>query len=261
MRKRWRAFGAFLILGALWLSSVGNAAFAGTDRVETLAAAYAARDADRQAAIRLRGELVREAGPGEAAALWQALTADAALEPREGAAKALALAAKLLPEGDPARWMDVSGFLDDPMLSKPLMALDAVFYGAKALASLPDAGAAQLAQDMLKALATSPKARAVAFITPPRGTKELLDALDAKSALPAFGGWGRVGEPGVGVLPLARPVRGCIGLDAARSEGMSFLDASGRPAAGGPYAWDRRHGKILRVVDRRGFGLFWWLGD
>ena len=76
-----------------------------------------------------------------------------------------------------------------------------------------------------------------------------VDALTRKQVLPPHGVWRK--DAPVGRLPLAREVRGFVTRDRAYAEGMTFLDAAGRPAGNGAYAWDRVRGKIYEVADDR----------
>ncbi|HOV29385.1 MAG TPA: cell division protein FtsL [Synergistales bacterium] len=215
--------------------------------LEEWAAAIDARDRGMASAASLRAELAGQAGEGSPVERWRRLLrGDESPEAR--AADAVALVDALFPAGDPARWEEVKGFWRAAEVPLPLAALDAVFYGAKALLSMQDGRAPWLARVLVEALAASDRARTVAFRAAPEEVREVLEELSLKAPPPPTGGWPS-GKP-LGRLPFAHGVSGWITETRATMEGMTFLNAAGVPVGGtGVYAWDRERGRIYRVLD------------
>lgn len=190
--------------------------------------------AEKAAPVERWNRLVREKGTAE-----------------EQAINALALVSDLFPGADPSRWDEVQGFWYPAAVPQALAALDAVFYGARALLTMDDSRAPWLARWMVEALMASARARSLALTTPPAGIGEILEALSAK-APPPVEIWS-LGTP-VGKLPFARPVSGAVGEIRVFTDDLVPLDKFGVPTAGTAYyAWDRRKGKIYLVrLDEKG---------
>jgi hypothetical protein len=198
-------------------------------------------------AASLRAELAGQAGEGSPIERWRRLVRGEGT-PQSRAADAVALSEALFPGGDPSRWEEVKGFWLPAEVPLPLAALDAVFYGAEALLSMQDERAPWLARFLVEALASSDRARTVAFRTAPAEVRDLLDELSAKAPPPPVGGW--PSGTALGALPFARGVSGWITETRATMYNMTFLNASGVPVGGmGPYAWDRERGRLYRVID------------
>jgi hypothetical protein len=240
MHRKWSAFFLFLLL-------LGTAIPAAAGTIEEWAAAIEARDAGMARAGVLRAELLSRAGEIPPIERWRDLVGGQG-SAEERAGNALALVERLFPDGDPSRWEEVKGFWLPSDVPLPLAALDAVFYGAKALLSMQDGRAPWLARSLVEALASSDRARTVAFRTAPAEVRGLLEDLAVQAPPPPVGGW----PSGIarGNLPFAHAVSGWITESRATMQGMAFLNASGVPVGGmGLYAWDRERGRLYRVLD------------
>ena len=126
---------------------------------------------------------------------------------------------------------------------------NALLYAAGALAEMNDPGAPWLARKLLLAFLSDPAAALLFADHGPAEYAKTVYALTRRNVLPPHGVWRK--DAPVGRLPLAREVRGFVTRDRAYAEGMTFLDAIGRPAANGVYAWDRIRGRIYEVADDR----------
>ena len=241
MRVRAGVMAVVLLL----LGMAVPAAAAGT--IEEWSAALEAREAGMASAESLREELLSRAGEAAPIDRWRRLVkGDAPTE--ELAADALALLKAIYPGGDPSRWEEVKGFWLPADVPKPLVALDAVFYGAWALLSMNDARAPWLARSLVEALAASDRGRTFGFRMAPIEVRDLLEDLSAKAPPPPVGGWPQ--GIAIGNLPYAHAVSGWISEGRATMENMTFLNAYGVPMGGsGAYAWDREEGRIYRVID------------
>lgn len=240
MRRKWSAVFLFLLL-------LGTAIPAAAGTIEEWAAAIEARDAGMAQAGTLRAELLSRAGEISSIERWRDLVGGQG-SAEEQAGNALVLVERLFPGGDPSRWEEVKGFWLPSDVPLPLAALDAVFYGAKALLSMQDGRAPWLARSLVEALASSDRARTVALRTAPAEVRGLLEDLAVQAPPPPVGGW----PSGItrGNLPYAHAVSGWITESRATMQGMAFLNASGVPVGGGGiYAWDREHGRVYRVLD------------
>lgn len=224
------------------------------DWIDTYSARYEAMEEGERQAFVLKKALLEEAPDLEPYDLWRSLWSD--LHPRDKASRAMAIIEALYPEGDPSRWEEVSGFFLPQEVPKSLVALDAVFVAAQSLAQLDEEGAPWLARSLLIDLSRSRRVRHYFMRRAPKEYPSIVRAIDAATGLPPIGGWPM--EEIEGELPLAHPVHGWITIATAMSEEMLFLDASGRPTGGsGPYAWDRRRGKIYNVNFGRDDGADW----
>ena len=222
------------------------AAFA--SRFDDLAARYESAAAGNADAEALRIRLAEEAENISPLDLWDSLMREG-ISPELRAANALALLDALVPDGDPARWNETGGFWRPREIPTPLAAVDAILYAAGALAEMNDPGAPWLARKLLLAFLSDPAAALLFADHGPAEYAKTVDALTRRNVLPPHGVWRK--DAPVGRLPLAREVRGFVTRDRAYAEGMTFLDAIGRPAANGVYAWDRIRGRIYEVADDR----------
>jgi len=236
----------------LLATALCGAAYA--DWIETYSARYKAMEEGERQALVLKESLLAEAPDLKPYELWRSLWSN--LSPREKASRAMAIIEALYPEGDPSRWEEVGGFFLPQEVPKSLVALDAVFVAAQSLVQLDDESSPWLARKLLIDLSRSRWARHHFMRTAPEEYPSIVKAIDAATGLPPVGGW-PMGEIR-GKLPLARPVRWWITIATAMSEEMLFLDASGRPTGShGPYAWDRRRGRIYNVNFGRDDGSEW----
>ncbi len=207
---------------------------------EELVAVYGAAEERRQGVEDLRRELLGEVSSsmGEEE-LWEALWEKQ--KPMRRSALALSLVERLFPEGDPARWEEISGFWRPSMISRSLAALDAVFSAAVSLVEFGGEEAESLALQILGRLSRSSRARYHALLNAPEEYRWILER------------FGRTNPPlpkgkFIGKLPLAQPVRGWVNEEQALRLGATFLDGFGGVARGsGRYAWDRERGRIYRV--------------
>jgi hypothetical protein len=244
MTKRTTAWMILLVLAAAFLGT-GAAEAAAT--VEEWAAAIEARDAGMARAGSLRSELLSEAGKASPIERWRRMVRGEGT-PEALAADALALVEDLFPAGDPSRWDEVRGFWLPADVPVALAALDAVFHGAAALLLMGGDRAPWLARSLVESLAASDRARTVAFRTAPAEVRSLLEVLAEQAPPPPVGGW--PSGTALGRLPFAHGVSGWITETRATMENMTFLNASGVPVGGGGiYAWDRKRGRLYRVLD------------
>ena len=235
-----------LLCALVFVVLYGTAACA--SRYDDLLARYEAARIGDVAAAALRTRLAGAAEKPAPLDLWDSLTREGT-SPELRAANALALLDALVPDGDPARWNEAGGFWRPREIPTPLAAVDAILYAAGALAERTDPGAPWLARQLLLAFLSDPAAALLFADHGPAEYAKTVDALTRRNVLPPHGVWRK--DAPVGRLPLAREVRGFVTRDRAYAEGMTFLDAIGRPAANGVYAWDRIRGRIYEVADDR----------
>ena len=235
-----------LLCALVFVVLYGTAACA--SRYDDLLARYEAARIGDVAAAALRTRLAGAAEKPAPLDLWDSLTREGT-SPELRAANALALLDALVPDGDPARWNEVGGFWRPREIPTPLAAVDAILYAAGALAEMNDPGAPWLARKLLLAFLSDPAAALLFADHGPAEYAKTVYALTRRNVLPPHGVWRK--DAPVGRLPLAREVRGFVTRDRAYAEGMTFLDAIGRPAANGVYAWDRIRGRIYEVADDR----------
>ena len=235
-----------LLCALVFVVLYGTAACA--SRYDDLLARYEAARIGDVAAAALRTRLAGAAEKPAPLDLWDSLTREGT-SPELRAANALALLDALVPDGDPARWSEVGGFWRPREIPTPLAAVDAILVAAWTLAEMDDPGAPWLARKLLLAFLSDPAAALLFADNGPAEYAMTVDALTRRNVLPPHGVWRK--DAPVGRLPLAREVRGFVTRDRAYAEGMTFLDAIGRPAANGVYAWDRIRGRIYEVADDR----------
>ncbi len=247
---------ALCLAGGILLCLIPSAS-AGSGTCEDLIAEMRRSEALAEEA-RTLWESLRAEVPGSVSVLdlWRR-AGEGTADPRSRAVAALGLVGALFPEGDPARYGEVSGLILPQEVPVPLMAADAVFLGADALSRMGDPAAGALAMDLLARLARSDPARYRYFRIAPEDLAAIRERI-AASGCPRPVGFPTSLEVR-GRLPFARPAIGTILNDTALSLGMTFLDGAGRPggAGGGTYAWDRRTGRILHVRTAREDRRFW----
>ncbi len=174
------------------------------------------------------------------------------------ASNGLSLIRKIFPEGDPANWHEISGFFMPVEISRPLAALDAVYFTCMALVSMDKPEAAWLARQLLSSLRNSSRGAFLAIRTAPKEYLFLTSRISASTGPAPVGGWPQAEI--TGQLPFARPPSSFTTQEYAIMKNMIFLNASGQPVPGtGPYAWDRKTGRIHRVTESRDDLQWWWL--
>lgn len=186
---------------------------------------------------------IRDIEPsGSEAETWEKLWSG---EPKWRAAAGLALVDRIFPDGDPARWEEVNGFMGSSGSRRPrqLAAMDGLFVAITALRDVPDgvwASAALLDKFGKSALGK------VKFIDEiPAGMREVIDDVIAQTGLP--GDWSS--KKIRGKMPLLPIYRGYITRDNADSKNMQYLDGFGSMSGNGRYAWDRDRGYVYEVVE------------
>lgn len=216
---------------------------------------YLNRSALLPKARELEASLIADAENLEPVHLWRSIR-DFSNPARIRAANGLALVRDIFPGGDPGKWDKVSGFWFPQVVSKPLAAFDAVFYTSIALLDLDEDAAPWLAQGLLEDLRRSSRGALLALRTAPREYPELVSRLGSKTGLDPIGGWPDAEI--TGKLPFAHAASSFVTEDNALMRGMVFLNASGQPVSGtGPFAWDRKKGRVYRVVESRD-DIYWW---
>ncbi len=207
----------------------------------------------RQDAEQLKKILQNETPLLEERELWENLWEP--LAPRKRASSGLKLMEQIYPSrGNLREWEKIRGFWHPSLHPRSLAGLDALFVTLSALLEMNSPEADLLAYFLLREFCESPRARQVALREGPQIYETLRKKLEEKGLSPA-GGWPR--WKGKGTLPLARPVRGHLSVDTALAREMTFLDGQGGIASGlGSYAWDRKTGKIYRVISREDRSIF-----
>lgn len=173
-------------------------------------------------------------------------------DPRWRAAAAVALIARMFPDGDPSRWQEVSGF--EPQQSvqpRQLIAIDALFAAVDSLSQMPDGiwGSAYL----LDLFGKSGMGKVMFIEEIPEGMDKVLSDVISVTGLPGDWSIKRIR----GRLPVLPLYRGYITRSAADSRNMQYLDGYGALASNGRYAWDRERGYIYQVVDDNDFPNVW----
>lgn len=186
-------------------------------------------------------ELRAAAPAGTEEELWKMLFSG---EARTRAAAGLALADRIFPEGNPARWEEVSGFFPHRSVQpRQLAAMDGLFAAISAMRELPDGicGSALLLGQFGKSAAGRLK-----FIDDiPQSLRTVIDDVTAKTAMK--GDWGS--EKIRGKMPLMPLYRGYITRNRADSYQMQYLDGLGALSSNGRYAWDREKGYIYEIIE------------
>ncbi len=223
-------------------------ALAESTTFDELAASYEKEKLHGAEAEELKIELLSIADTGKKdLLLWKGLFANG-FSCEKKIANALLLIQRLYPQGDVSRWEEVSGMMYPSLVPSPLAAVDGVYVAALGLAGKDEKGAKWLARELLNDLADSSRGKMYFINTAPAKYELIISALESEGFSPDYGKWPEARIEGN--LPLASPVRGYIGYEYAMSRGFVFLNAWGGIANNGTYAWDRRKGRIYRVVDR-----------
>lgn len=263
--------GTVLGIAAAFLFSAFQAAcpqetvWGGNASYEELLHRYELRMAGREKILPVRGWILASARTASPEERWLALdevfrgeSLHALSEKAfslEIAADALALVEAIFPDGDPGKWDFVSGFWNPREIPKSLAAVDAVFWTAASLLRQgAPSGAEWLAFRLLDRLAASPRATLYFLSTCPAEGDVLLREMESRGLVPPRGSWGE--RYSLGRQPLAAPLRGWVSSETAVRRGMVFLDGDGRPASGGPFAWDRKKGRLYRIQESDGPLLF-----
>lgn len=213
---------------------------------DDLLAIYQAREKAYMARKELEHNLLSISEKKEPLELWLSLQ-DERLSDMQRAANGLLLIEKVFPEGDPTRWSDVKGFFMPKMVPRSLVALDGVFYTVIALLNLDKEPCSWFACFLMEELKNSKGAASLAMRNAPAEYEKITAKISERTGYAPVGGW--PGGKIVGELPFAHPVRGYITPERAMFKDMVFLNASGvKTSSQGPYAWDRKRGKIYNVI-------------
>lgn len=223
------------------------------EQFNALVLRYGERDERRAEAVVLRKSLEGEADRLPSYDLWKSLFRRD-ISPRKGAANALFLLSSLVDRGDPAYWDSASGFFYPSLTPKPLVAADSIYMAAFFLLRMEEKSAGHLASFLFERFLESARGKHLFLFTGPAEYALIVSELTSRQLLPSFGHWPE-GET-IGKLPFAAPIRGGVTYGRALSEKMIFLDAAGRPASNGVYAWDRKRGEIYNVIDDQGKSVF-----
>jgi hypothetical protein len=230
-------------------------ALAESTTFDELAASYEKEKLHGAEATELKRELLSIADTEKKdLPLWKSLF-DNGLSSEKKIANALLLIERLYPEGDVSRWEEVSGMMHPSLVPSPLAAVDGVYVAARELAGKDEKGSKWLARELINDLADSSRGKMYFINTAPAEYELIISVLESEGFHPDYGKWPEARIEGN--LPLASPVRGYIGFEYAMSRGLIFLNAWGEIANNGTYAWNRRKGRIYRVVDsERDNGIF-----
>lgn len=217
------------------------------------APAFAAADWDTFVADMQRRSNIKEMGPsvlrdiraiepsGTEYELWSKLWSG---EPKMRAAAGLAIIDRIFPNGDPARWEEVRGFLSKHSLQpRQLAAMDGLFVTIAALKELPDGVWASAY--LLDSFGKSAMGRVKFIDEIPADLRPVIDEVLSKTGLP--GDW--TSKKIRGKMPMLPVYRGYIRSDAADFLNMEYLDGYGSISGNGPYVWDRDRGYIYKVFD------------
>ncbi|MBQ9882504.1 MAG: hypothetical protein IJM42_07855 [Synergistes sp.] len=199
-------------------------------------------------------EKIREEGPGyfsrtallapegSDAELWQLSLA--APTPEVRAAAACALVNKWFPDGDPANWEAVRGFLPaSSYVPKQIVAVNALFNAVDALRYSQEGKYA--AAWLMMRFASSSRAKLLFIEEMPQYFRNVLDELLAEVKMP--GDWSS--KKIEGPYPFVPLYDGIRTVNYAITNGLQFIDGTGGLASFGYYAWDRANGLVYRVED------------
>lgn len=232
----------FAIAAALFLAvALSTAAFA-SDWNDFVAKIRQQGSIDKEGR-RIIAELRSEAPAGTEMELWRLLWYG---YDRPRAAAAISLMDMIFPDGDPSRWQEVSGFITDHSFGpRQLAAMDALFTAVIVMSRNDDLiwGAASL----LQRFGDSGMGKVVFIDMMPEGLRAAINRVIAATGLK--GDWSH--REVIGKLPLLPDFGGYISSDGAISPHMQFIDGAGRIAQNGRLVWDRKTGRILRIIERR----------
>lgn len=160
------------------------------------------------------------------------------------AAAGAALVKKWFPDGDPANWEKVNGFMSaGSYVPRQIVAVNALYNAVTALSELPDGKYA--AAWLMTRFASTSRAKLIFIDSMPAPFRETLDRLIAETGMPGAFETTRVEGP----WPFVPVFNGWVRRERAITEGYQFLDGYGGAAPNGPYAWDRAHGYVYKVYD------------
>jgi hypothetical protein len=243
------------MLAVSFLLCPGSAAHART--YDELAGQYQTISRYRDLVAEFEGALVSKAQIMSEKELWL-YAMDMENPAGQRASNGLSLIKKIFPEGNPANWHEISGFFMPGEISRPLAAFDALYFTCMALVSMDEPEADWLARQLLSSLRGSSRGTFLAIRTAPKEYLFLTSRISASTGPAPVGGWPQAEISGQ--LPFARSPSSFTTQEYAMMKKMIFLNASGQPVPGtGPYAWDRKNGRIHRVAESRDDLLWWWL--
>lgn len=230
----------------LWAMSVVivfcTVQIAGATEWEDLVQSYSLEKNMFREAEQLKQDLIREAHVLEPELLWRSLSTPLSL--RQKAANSLSLL-MMLCDGHLERWESVEGFWYPHIIPRSLALMDGFYSAVVSLSYMPDTSAHWLAFSLLKNLRQSSRGKLLFLEEAPQAYIEALRYLQ-KSHIPVPDYW--IDIKGRGHLPLVRRFEGVVSYGQALSRNMFFLDAVGRLAANGVYAWDRETGGIYEIA-------------
>lgn len=179
---------------------------------------------------------------GSDAELFRLSTEAPSVETR--AAAGAALVKKLFPDGDPANWEMVSGFIGGgSYVPRQIVAVNALYNAVTALSELSDGKYA--AAWLMTRFGSTSRAKLIFIDSMPAQFRETLDRLIAETGMPGAWETTRIEGP----WPFVPVFNGWVRREKAIAEGYQFLDGFGGVAPNGPYAWDRVHGYVYKVFD------------
>lgn len=235
MKKTLAALAAVLLLAVLAVP-----AFAASDWNEFVADMQK-RDKIKETGAAVLQRIRGQEPSGSESELWSRLWSG---EASQRAAAGLALTDRMFPDGDPAKWEQVSGFMDrGSFRPRQLAAMDGLFVAISSLRELPDGVWA--AASLLSRFGRSAAGRIEFIDELPAGLREVLDDVIAQTGLP--GDWSS--RKIRGRLPLLPVYKGFVTRNTADDKNMQYLDGYGAVSGNGRYAWDRDRGYIYEVAE------------
>lgn len=188
-------------------------------------------------------ELLRERPQESEHNLWMML---GSCDAKTRAVAGITLVDKMFPDGNPARWGEIRGFMPSgSMRPRQLAAMDGLLTAVISLMEIPDGIWA--AAYLLDRFGESGLGKVKFIDEIPLELAKVLPLIIEKTGLPGDWTIGRV----CGRLPLCPRDGGYTTRDHADSCRMEYMDGGGSIAANGKYAWDRDRGYIYRIADGR----------
>ena len=165
-------------------------------------------------------------------------------------AKKLALSCALMtqvfPNGDPANWETVDGYLPcNTNIPMQLCAIDALMQAVVIFVEDGSEESLLAARYLVERLGSSSYGKYYFITETPREFRDALDVI-IKATCMVPGIW--TSDKITGHLPLTPRYDGCISDDYAVQEDMQFFDGMYQLASIGPFAWDRKRGHFHYVV-------------
>ncbi len=241
MRTKGIRFLAILALVALVGTSQAWGAQNSTfqDRWNAMVQGHRDRSDGELKAQEIFDELDSKVQQGSLLTLWRRLDSQ---DPEESLVAAWSIIRNHCPDGDVSQWENTGGLLIPQEIPRPLMVIDGFYTALMGLRRRPNGVWA--AAKLLQAFVHSTRGRYYFLRTVPEPIATVITEVAAETGL--VGLWEP--ETVVGRMPLARRVSGVVTDTGAVSRGMQFLDGDGIPKNNGFYAWDRRSGRIYRVI-------------